>query len=1031
MSKRYPGNFITGNPVALTQTSNNGVWDLKDQYHAQNSNTWQEVDGIYEIGRSLRSRYSSTGTLIKNSNLPSPTNTSKWTVSMWVKRGSLAVKTNYYNGLIGKTISSSANFALYFSYSGSNVRDSITWTFTNALYMETRQLFRDTSSWSHFVFVWDSGNAIATERAKIYHNGILITDYIADNRSSITTSMDCWNTTNTGYTGVYFGSSANASTPNSSLDGYATEVHNVDGQCLDPSYFGYFDPITNIWLPKKYTGTWGNAGAYFAFDEINSVTNLGRNRAGSNYFTYSEQFDNGAWSKYQSSVSANATTAPDGTTTADKLVGTTGSSGDHQFSQSNMVTATNNGVYTFSCYAKAAERSNFRLYIQKRDGATYAYSDFNLSTGQIDNTSGPYAGAIPTITFVGNGWYRCTSTVNVGSGAGGVSAIISYSTASGETAGYGLFVWGAQINLGSTADRYIQTGATAALNDWTPYGISLTAGSTYDSMVDSPINVFTSATDVGGTVPGNYPIIDDKEYSQNYITYSDANLSWSQSAAAGFGPQAMTKSTFQLPKTGKWVFAITIGASGNNAQMGIARPDYVGNPTRAQYGSAIVTTDYAVMNPTGGVVKNGTEISTSSSIGVGDELQCAVDCDAGIVSWYRNGTYLGQATGMATTTNDYWPMTFGASSGSGGSGSWNFGQRPFAYAPPAGFKTLNTTNLQALGTSITGKAAITPNKWFDTSLWGGTGAARNVQNSEFQPDLVWLKVRNISDSNGLFDSVRGAGARLQSNDTGAEANTPAVLSSFNSNGFSISGSDQQSNGAGNSYVGWQWKQSPTSGFNIIPYTGDGTSNKAISHNLGVTPGFAIIKSRTNAAGGPSWHIYHKSIAPTSRIYFETLAAGNASGMWGSTGWSSSNFYVGWDGANYGTNYNTSTYIAYLWAEVPGFSKFGSYVGNGSTDGPFVYTGFEPAFVMVKSTANAENWAISDNKRNNIQSGSNPINAFLRPDESSAETTGAMIIDFTSNGFKLRNTDTKSNGSGYNYIYVAFAESPFGLNNRAR
>jgi hypothetical protein len=544
-------------------------------------------------------------------------------------------------------------------------------------------------------------------------------------------------------------------------------------------------------------------------------------------------------------------------------------------------------------------------------------------------------------------------------------------------------------------------------------------------MRDSPTNGSTvEDTGLGGQVPGNYPTIDPLEYNQSQITYSNANLSWSQTANPGFGPQSMTKSTFQLPKTGKWVFAITIGASGNNAQFGIARPDYVGNPTRASFGTTIDTTDYATINPTGGVIKNTVEVSTSSSIGVGDEVQCAVDCDIGTVSFYKNGTYVGQATGMLTSTRDYWPMTHGASSSSSGSGSWNFGQRPFAYAAPAGFKCLNTANLP--------QPTIPEGKdYFNVVTWNGTGSAQIISGVGFQPDFVWAKPRSAADNHMLYDAIRGVQKGLFTNLTSEELTSATTLTAFNSDGFSVA-TDSGINGSGRTFVAWNWKAgdttvtntagnitsqvraNPTAGFSIVTYTGNGSGSlTGIGHGLGRAPKFYIIKNR---GGSTNWFVYHTSLGNTG-LSLNTDASAFANDSYFSSHPNSDNIFVS---TNSMVNANGNGHIAYCWAEIEGYSKFGSFVGNGSSDGPFIYTGFRPAFIMTKALVGGAFWTIHDTTRDTT----NLSQRYVWANRSDAEATTFSKFDILSNGFKSRNANDNVNYNGTNVIYMAFAEHPF-------
>lgn len=1046
MSKNRTGNFIAGgNPKVPSLSYNNGVFDQKDVYTATNNKSWQEVDGIYEIPRSLRCRYITTGSLIKNSNLPTPTNSSKWTVSMWVKRGDLGAISNHYNSLFGKTISAAANFAMYFGYSGSTDRDNITWTFDNSYSLQTSQLFRDVAGWYHFVFVWDSANPTATERAKIYVNGTQIMQFSTDYRSQISTAKDCWNTTNTSFTGAIAATSANASVPNSSLDGYITEFINVDGQCLDPSYFGYFDPNTNIWQPKQYTGTYGNAGGYFNFSENQSTYNLGRNFAGTNYITYSSVFNNGAWVNDNLTLTANSTVAPDGTTTAFTFAETT-VNGIHRVYWQGGGSGYNiqNGVYaTGSVYVKK-NTARYAWVSISYSGGRGPQALVDLDTGLIvAANSSQGAGIIKgsSSTHVGNGWYRISVTsqattdgyhyLNVGL-SNTTSLVGDYPSYTGS-ASNSVYVWGAQLNLGSTVDPYIPTTSSSANNDWAPYGLSLTNDATYDSMVDSPTNVMTNATDIGGVVSGNYATtssLDTRTYSPGF---KDGSL-----GLIGYTDNRHTRSTIGV-SSGKWYWEIKCDSASPNFHHGVSAGqqavssglDFLGNYSN-EWGywpnTGGVNTGYWRNNGVGPVYGDLPRAAQN------DILMFALDVDNGKIyaglngTWFKSGNPVAGtgalSTNIPTNGTPIFPhfMQYDAAGV-----SINFGQRPFAYTPPSGFKSINTTNLQALGTAITSKAALQANKWFDATIYSGSGTTNTITNSGgFSPDLLWAKSRSYGTRNVLWDTVRGTTSRLSTNDTATETSSYDGFTGFTSNGFTAdgSGSGGDVNAAGRSYVAWQWKQSPTPGFNIVPYTGTGT-NMTISHNLGVPPKLIIIKERTSVS---NWVIQHDSLGWASGFLgFNTSVATTTTNFSNNTAPTSSNFTV--SGYSNGDGTGTRNYIAYLWAEVPGFSKFGSFTGNGSADGPFIYTGFRPKWIMIKNYnagAYSAGWTIIDTSR----STSNITVHAVQADTASAEFTYATIADITSNGFKIRTAwDSVNNATPL--IYAAFAESPFALNNRAR
>ena len=330
---------------------------------------------------------------------------------------------------------------------------------------------------------------------------------------------------------------------------------------------------------------------------------------------------------------------------------------------------------------------------------------------------------------------------------------------------------------------------------------------------------------------------------------------------------------------------------------------------------------------------------------------------------------------------------------------------------------------------------------FNTKLYTGTGSSNSFTGVGFQPDWVWLKRRDATTDHELYDAVRGVQKEIGSNTTAAETSDPSFLTAFDSDGFTL-GNHGGINNNGNTYVSWNWKANgagsantdgsinttatsanTTSGFSIVKYTGTG-SNATIGHGLGVAPKMIIVKNLTDAR---SWGVYHASLGATKGIDLDgNGAAGTASSYWNDTEPTTTVFSIG-------TANNTGaaqTYVAYCFAEKTGFSKFGSYLGNGNADGPFVYTGFKPAFVLIKkATGSADSWFINDNKRSS-SGGFNENSYYIRPNENATEgTSSSLAIDILSNGVKIRNTDTAYNNDNSTYIYMTFAEAPLvGSNN---
>ena len=320
---------------------------------------------------------------------------------------------------------------------------------------------------------------------------------------------------------------------------------------------------------------------------------------------------------------------------------------------------------------------------------------------------------------------------------------------------------------------------------------------------------------------------------------------------------------------------------------------------------------------------------------------------------------------------------------------------------------------------------------FNTVTYSANNSTQSITGVGFSPDLVWTKSRSNAYSHFLYDSVRGATKPLVPNLTSAETTYANSLTSFDSDGFTLGASDN-SNVNGNS-VAWCWdagsstvsntdgtitssvRANPASGFSIVTYTGNGTAGATIGHGLGVAPSMIIIKDRSATF---DWSVYHSGIGNTKYIFLNrTDASATSATFWNNTSPTNNVFTLGSTGF---VNNNGSNLVAYCFADVEGFSKFGSYTGNNSADGPFVYTGFRPAFIMFKRTDSAQNWFIFDNTRSPY----NTIDEELRPNTSAAEVTGSTNVDYLSNGFKIYYSGTAGINQAGNYIYMAFAENPF-------
>ena len=318
-----------------------------------------------------------------------------------------------------------------------------------------------------------------------------------------------------------------------------------------------------------------------------------------------------------------------------------------------------------------------------------------------------------------------------------------------------------------------------------------------------------------------------------------------------------------------------------------------------------------------------------------------------------------------------------------------------------------------------------PELYFQTEIYTGNGTdGRTITLSgseDMQPNFVWIKNRGTTDNHHLFDSVRGVNKALSTSTTNSESDAPSsgYVSGFVSDGFTVtsgSSADDNVNKNTETYVSWNWKESADAGMDLVSFTGNETA-RTISHSLSAVPKFMFIKNRDSGTSG--WYNYHHKLGATHAVHFNaTDASGSNSTIWNDTAPTSSVFTVG---TNSGVNGNSNNCIAYLFSEKQGFSKFGSYTGNGNADGPFIFCGFRPALVVTKKSSDTGDWIIYDNKRdpNNLVHGRILLNS--NAVEYTADSHG---IDFLSNGFKIRTSDQSWNESGETFIYMAFAESPF-------
>lgn len=935
--------------------------------------------GGYQIARSLR--FNSADSAYLSRTPASAGSKTTWTFSSWIKRSSLTGSGD--SGIFAAMAMPTQN-RLHFTNS-----DKITFiAYVGGSFLfqlTTTQVFRDLGAWFHLVAVVDSTNATASERIRLYVNGSRIT--ALDTATYPSQNADCsWNGTQTHEIGSY--------TVSSYSNAYFAETRFVDGQALEPTSFGEFDANTGVWSPKTYTGTYGTNGFYLPFSDNTgadsfgigtdfSASALNRVELGNTSVGYSVlgTMTYGVGAAAVNLRDNNATTAA-----ADPNGINVNTAMGYDFGRAikirkiTTLTALTNGV-------------SFNLVFNIQ------YSDDNSTWTTITGSTTTHTissglGVTNTTSFDDNGSHRYWRLRYLSGTTGGNCWI-------------------------ATLDMFVNS---IGPNSWYPVNFSVTAGVGNDSLVDSPTNYGTD-TGAGGEVRGNYATVNSLMKGSN-VTIANGNLDINSNTN-----WQTVYGTIALPTTGKWYWEVVAGGTATNPGIASLSSNLMGNINTYPADTIISYTYYA---SSGNKITGPGNSSTAygSTFTTGDVIGIAFDADNGKLWFAKNGTW--QASGSPTggtnaaftgLTAQYIPC-FGVYDS--GVQSINFGQRPFAYTAPSGFKALCTQNLPTPAIGATSSTLASKN--MNIALYTGNGSTQSITGLGLSPDLVWYKDRSAASSNGLFDRVRGATAYLSSDNTGVES-TVSGVTSFDSDGFSL-GSNAGGNFSGRSYVGWTWKgggtgvsntsgsitstvsANATAGISIVGYTGNNTAGATVGHGLGVAPKMIIVKSR----GTENWGVYHHTLGSTTGLLLNTTGASISAAWWNSAAPTSSTFSLS-SGSGI-TNTNAQAYIAYCFAEVAGFSKFGSYTGNGSTDGTFVYTGFRPRFIIIKNSGAVDSWQIRDTARDSY----NQATAALYPNLSNAEGADTGI-DILSNGFKLR-ASTGLNANTNTFVYAAFAEAPF-------
>jgi hypothetical protein len=569
-------------------------------------------------------------------------------------------------------------------------------------------------------------------------------------------------------------------------------------------------------------------------------------------------------------------------------------------------------------------------------------------------------------------------------------------------------------------------GSGIVLIRYTTSTVGNTSDTTTDIVTDSP-TLYGHDAGTGGEVVGNYATWNPLTANSYSPTDSVPVLSNGNLTVKGNTNTVNANSTIAFT-SGKYYWEILIVQKAGGMVIGVTQPStYTGiaawRADRSGTLAGSASSAYGVGSITSGAL--------DTTFFTGDLIGIAFDVTNSLMQFFKNGVSVFSATWSPVAGTYYVP--FIQILGSSDLVTANFGQRPWAYTPPAGYSALTTKNFSRL---TIGSAAANPNQYFGINTWTqGATDVTLVNDGGFQPDLVWIKSRSNAQNNYLMDSVRGTTSLLRSNGATVES-TGSTWITFNSNGFTPSSANTVTNTY--TYIAWQWKAggtpvsnttgtitssvsaNNTSGFSIVTWSGNNTNGATIGHGLTSAPSMFIIKARNAAT---SWYVWHTGL--TGATYGVSLDSTAAQAVFTfGTATVAANTITAVSGASGLANINATAvnYVGYFWTEVPGFSKFGSYTGNGSADGAFIYCGFRPRFIMTKRTDSTGDWLIVDTARDTY----NPTSKYLQANTTVADGT-AVIYDIVSNGFKLRLT-TDPNITSSSIIFMAFAEAPFGNTN---
>ena len=981
----------------------------------------------YQIERSLKF-YGAIPHLAKASNFQP---TSPYTVSVWVKRASLDLGRTQFLWRIN-----SAD-CLYFTTSS-----TLSWE-RRPTTLTTTGIYRDTANWYHIVCKSESGAMY------LYVNGSLV---------SSNTS-----TTANPYTSGAMNIGGNAPTPasNTCLDGYLAEFHWVQGTALGPESFGEFDSKWGHWKPIEYEGGHGSEGFYIPFS--GSSTKHSLTAVGSAVHSTAQQkigassiYIPGAAERVEASAPSIDFAFGTGDFTIEGWLYWTTVATDKTWivnRESNSSNAWYIGMDTSYYIAMATGNA----VILNSNTAMNAYHNqwVHIAFTRQSGTLRVYINGVQKNSAASTHNFSLTNKIKLGGGdTQGAGSMAGYqdevriskncrypdgttftpsTTAFAEDSDTILLVHSDTSNNSTTfVDSSGTTGDLGSDMSANSNNFNRPSSGSMDSthiMHDTPTNNFAKFHKA------------HKDAQNNDNSYLDGDL---QLGGGGGTSWRESFADFEVPKTGKWYMEFR--HLGGYAHIGLMSSPYAVN-TGDTIQTGHVWYDYDTQQTGGTIFYNNS--NQASSVGAGSGEVYAISVNEGVVKMYKSNSVVHTYSQNLSNAGEHpvhpivqtygtaeWRVNFGQGDmdAMGAKAPDANGYGSFYYTPPADHLALCSKNLP--------EPTVKPAENFNTVLYAGNSSSgRAITGVGFQPDLTWLKCRSLGHSHVISDVVRGATKRLASDMTNTETTQTEYIQSFNADGFTV-GNDGHVNGS-QTYAAWNWKMNgsgssnsngsttstvsanTSAGQSIVTYSGS-SGNDTVGHGLSQAPNLVIVKSRANA---DQWRVGSiQNIAGTTMDFTDYLKLNattdltDESTTWNDTAPTSTVFSVGSDSA---TNHPGYTYVAYCFHSVEGYSKIGSYYGNGSADGTFIYMGFKPAWIMLKSMDTSySSWLVTDNKLNPTNDGAGTN---LWAEDSSAENPNSYGYDFLSNGFKLRATSSNLN-STHSFIYIAFAEQPFKYSN---